>query len=416
MNNKFPIGFWNYPSLEMTELSDVDDWADCGMTLIMSPQFNHETSDKQKMLALLDRCHERNLDVIVCDSRAKWKGASTDEEAYRKGYREAYADFGNHPAVVGFYVGDEPHKSDNEDVYAACRIQLEEAPEKIPYLNLFPFYNVPDEFGHTDYAFGYKDYNEWIDDFIPKCKLSVLSYDRYTQMNEGKKGVYEYFEDLKIHYDLAKKLGIPMWTTLLCVGHFRYRMPSYEDLLWQFNTAVASGCKGIMWFYFRQLDATVNYRRAPINMLGQRTNTYYDLAEVLNSFHAVYGNLFQELDLDECYHVGESLGGYPLLRKGENDYVLKAEPVFDISGILSFFKSKSGDKYIAVVNNSTKESGKISLTLSGKIKELRRIYINRNERDIIKYHHDEGFEVTKEGIVYSPWLAPGQMNLYRIVE
>ena len=97
---KFPIGFWNYTSTGQLRAKDVKDWADLGMTMANSPEF-WEGCDKNVMLELLDACEEHGIKMILCDQRARWNGSVDDPEAYEKRFREAYEDFGRHPAALG---------------------------------------------------------------------------------------------------------------------------------------------------------------------------------------------------------------------------------------------------------------------------------------------------------------------------
>ena len=144
---KFPIGFWNY-TVGQLSARDVKDWVDLGMTMANSPEIMEEADDayKQVIREILDACAENDIKVNVCDHRARWKGASTDPEGYRARFLEAYEDFGKHPAVFGFHVGDEPSDERSfADSAAAHRIQLEAAPELTPFLNYLPYWNGQEE-------------------------------------------------------------------------------------------------------------------------------------------------------------------------------------------------------------------------------------------------------------------------------
>ena len=155
----FPMGFWNYTQTGQLGPKDVTDWSDCGMTLTMSPAFNPELHNKADLLALLDACAEKGVRLIVCDTRARWHGAAGDAAAYRARFQTAYEDFGRHPAVFGFHVGDEPRAADEADCVAACRIQQEVAPELTPFLNHFPWHSEINRLLET------KDYSSRLPDF-----------------------------------------------------------------------------------------------------------------------------------------------------------------------------------------------------------------------------------------------------------
>lgn len=404
--SSFPMGFWNYQKPEAIGVQDVKYWDECGMTLTFSPSYNPDTSKKEDMLATMDECAARGIKLIICDSRVIWFGASTDPDGYRRRFRAAYEDFGHHPATFGFHIGDEPNRQNTEDVIAAYNIQLEEAPELTPFINFLPFWE-------GEYV-GYKDVDEWISDVMPRANLKLLCYDRYTQQLPEVEGTDAYFYDLRRHYETAEKYNIPLWTTLLSVGHFRYRPPTFDDFNWQLSTAIASGCCGILWFMFYLRAPHSNYRLAPIDIFGERTKTYYDLQYVLRQFHATYADIFTHLKLASCYHVGKAFGGYSLFEENSRGDILSAEACQGISGIISFFKDEQGADYIAIVNTSKTESGQIALKISDNVKAFLRQGSAFANADALKYFHDEGLTRGENFSVFTPWLAPGQMNLYRI--
>ena len=68
---KYPIGFWNYTPTGMLGPEDVKDWADLGMTMAVSPEYNPAHHDKNALLAILDACAEYGIKVILSDSRAR---------------------------------------------------------------------------------------------------------------------------------------------------------------------------------------------------------------------------------------------------------------------------------------------------------------------------------------------------------
>lgn len=404
-NERFPIGFWNYRPIEKVTVEDVRAWADCGMTLTMSPSYIPSPDNRRRMLELLDECSRLGLRLILCDRRSGWEGASSDPDAYRARFREACADFAEHPAVYGFHVGDEPSRCHMDDVAAALRIQREEAPSLTPFLNLLPTWG-------GEYA-GYDNVDACFDDLAARVPLKLLCYDRYSQMNPEDEGTEAYFDDLRRYNALALRMGVPCWTTLLCVGHFRYRVPSEDDLRWQLSTALASGCRGILWFMFYLSAPNSNYRMAPINMFGEKTTTYTALRNVLRQFNATHADAFRTLTLRDCYHVRRAWGGYRLFAEGCDDAVTRVESLHGVDAIVSFFTGADGKKYLALTGNSKTESGQLALTVRKSAGRMVRVGPYAGNPDVQINFHDEGLSDCGDHFVYTPWLAPGQLNLYR---
>ncbi len=407
----FPIGFWNYSPIQLQKPSDVKDWHELGMTYANSPEYPANASDAERanMLAILDECEKYGIKVILCDARARWYGAATKPEAYRAKFREALADFGSHPAVFGFHVGDEPMNDEAfADAAAAHRLQLEEAPHLMPHINFNPYWK-----GQEATLLKALTFTDWAIRFKAEANLSLLCYDCYAQMNPGLEGLDFYYTNLKKFSDAARDAGLVPWTTLLSVGHFRYRCPSEDDLRWQLNTAVATGMKGILWFFVYERAPHSNYRVPPIDEFGERTETYTWLSRVNRHFQHQFGGFFLEAKHIATYHVGKSYGGFDLFEPNATDpTILDVTCEHGLPAVVGFFELE-GHRYVALVNNSPFESGLFKLTLPlGHT--LRRYCWNRELSDVKYDHHDAFYAETANSVIAGDWLAPGQMKLYMI--
>ena len=398
--DRFPIGFWNYTTGQLSA-KDVKDWVDLGMTMANSPEIT-ENTDKNVILEMLDACAENNIKMIMCDHRGLWHGASADPEGYRTRFRAAYGDFGKHPAVFGFHIGDEP--SDDRafaDCSAAYRIQLETAPELTPFLNYLPYWE-----GQEKTLLKASSYTEWVKRTADECGLKILSYDRYSQLNPGEEGIHLYFMNLRLAREAADLAGITPWTTLLSVGHFKYRCPNENDLRWQLSTAVVSGMEGIMWFFIYERECRVNYRLPPVDAFGERTETFNWLARTNKYFLHQYGDFFLRARRTKTVHVGKAYGGYELFEPGKtDDIVLDVTTSDNVPAILSFYEL-DGRKWVAVVNNSPTEDSRMMLTFSKKAKNLRRFSFHRQLIPIREFQEKDDCYIGGE------WHFPGQINLY----
>jgi len=109
--------------------------------------------------------------------------------------------------------------------------------------------------------------------------------------------------------------------------------------------------------------------------------------------------------------VGRAWGGYPLL--DGRDRVIRADSKFGTGLILSEFKHKDGNDYVMVVNNSQTESTQIDLWVRGRQPRLYRVGWEARE-DLITCGDGWNVERGEDFVVIHPWLAPGQMELYRV--
>lgn len=405
---KFPIGFWNYTKTGQLHAKDVDDWAELGMTMANSPEFDPNCK-KEDMLEILDACEKHDIKVILCDSRSRWNNAADEPEEYEKVFRQVYDDFGRHPAVMGFHVGDEPWSDKAfENCIAAHKIQLKVAPELTPHINFLPYWD-----GQEKDILKAPTFTDWAKRMAEQSDLRILCYDCYSQMNPGEDGVHNYYKNLRMYMDAADTTGIEPWTTLLSVGHFRYRVPNEDDLRWQLNTAVASGMKGILWFFVYERNPVSNYRLAPIDEFGNKTETFYRMSRVNRHFLTHFGDFFKDATHIATYHVGKAYGGYELFKPHEtSEDILDVTCDHGLPAVVGFFE-KDGGKYIAVVNNSTTESGLFQIHMAHGARELER-FTWEHKLTRVKYDHwDASYYENENEDVSGDWLAPGQMKLYR---
>lgn len=432
---KFPICFWNYATFDQMGENPVKDWVDAGFTMALSPVFRAGIDKPERMLKLLDECLENNISVIVDDKRCKWDGAIDDEINYRKNFTEMLNEFGKHDAVYGFYVGDEPRADKMDIALKAVKIQKEICPDKEPFINYNPYYDG------NEASLGGVDFEDWAHDFTTKSGIKQFSYDAYDQLNPDDAthtGINFYYKNLFKYTTVAKRENLPLWVTNLAVGHFRYRCPTEDDFRWQLNTTVASGANGAWWYFLYLRLPRLNYRLAPIDEYGNRTESYERLARIQNIFQHQFGTLFTNLIHDETYHTGLSFGGYSLLPYNTHKYLKEVVAKNEVPGLVSFFHTKENEIYMAFVNNSQTESDVFTFKFTKNVKEIYRVVYGLPPEKTVLTEKDEKYPVfqTKNGsyetnclkndnanncfadngkLYNSAWLAPGQMEVYRIV-
>ena len=404
----FPLGFWNYQDAGDQGPKDVADWVQCGMTLTMGPEYVDGRHDKGAMLALLDEAQKQGIRLILCDHRARWQGASSDPEQYRARFQAALDDFGHHPAVFGFHVGDEPDDEAQEDAITALKIQGEMAPHLVAFLNHLPYYpGAQQRVGTT------LPYTEYLKQFAIHSRAKLLCYDCYSQMNEGDEGTQQYFANLRMYAEAANACGIPWWTTLLSVGHFRYRCPSEDDIRWQLYTALASGCRGILWFFFYMVTSH-NFRLSPIDEHGERTQTYTSISRIQRSFLKKEAPTLMKLKVTRIAHINRAYGGFNLFEQGDDDLLFRVDTTNHLPAIVTWYDHEDGGKYLSVVNNSPYESMSITTRLKGEHRVFRVDFGPKHTELVMTKWGDTSFFVGEGRTVMSTWLAPGQMELYRI--
>jgi hypothetical protein len=401
--SKYPISFWSNISMHQLVPDAPGMWRDLGITLAMSPSYS--AGDKGEVIKLLNRSAELDIKVIMRDYRTHWRNLTKlGEKGYRELFQQVLDDYGSNAAVYGFFAGDEPDTTSAPDAFAALRIQGEMAPQLTAYLNLLPW------FSWLAPRFGTSNLSDYLDRVVSEGNAKLLSYDCYAQMQSEFDGLDVYFENLKGYYLATKRLGVPFFNIALSCGHYRYRCPTKDDLQWQLGTSVAHGAAGVSWYVIQTPGINDNYRNAPINQLGERTQAFTDMSEVNRVFNNYCGEIITELKIDTCYHVGKAYGGMPLFEPFGN--VLEVESNDDVPLIFSRFHDKAGKTYYIVCCNSPVETTYVSITMKTGLNLMRCNYGNRFSS--IGAHTDPiGEKDVQEGQTAGIWLSPGQIALLK---
>jgi hypothetical protein len=405
---RYPISFWSYTNLtahsQYMDEAEVAEWADAGFTVPQSPNYDfNNVRQKAQILNMLDWASKYGMKLILCDPRCY---ARKDFTEYTDGVRSAIADFGKHPALFGFHIGDEPDADMKDSFFECYRIQKEFAPDLHPFANLLPFFPGIEKRAGTD------TWANYLDEYAKKSNADLLSYDCYVQMNPGDAGWNNYYENLRLYREASIRNGIPFWNTLLSVGHFRYRCPNYDEIRWQFNTTLACGANGILWFFYYMREPHDNYRLSPVDENWEKTQTYYDIRRVQKSFHKRYGDLFTRLVCTRVTFYPKAYGGGEIF--SPNGIVSRILPDAQNHPILiGEFTDAEGDRYVMIVNNSMTDSVNVGITFPGKDVKVFSWNWSGSEYEGGAYCASE---MTRDdnGLTVRHWLAPGQEAVYRV--
>lgn len=394
---QFPIGFWNYAPIAVFDEAKVQEWQDAGMTLTMGPEYEATPENVAHMKRILEWAGQRNIGVIVCDPRTRAPGPLPGDFAQR--VKAAVADFQDCKAVFGFHVLDEPDAEQFPHVCQAVRTVKEAAPSWTPFVNLLPWHLGVEK------RVGYDDWLTYLDAFTEQSGIAFLCYDCYSQMNPEKSGWPMYFRNLRDYGEAARRRNIPFWTTILSVGHFHYRCPSEDDIRWQFNTAIAYGAQGILYFFFYMRQPHDNYRLSPIDEFWDRAPGFESLKRTNKGFAKRYGRLFLDLKFEKAMQWPEPVSGCAPF--APDDLIRSVNADGDRAVVVSRFSDKQNRPWVVLVNNSTEESALASLVFEGAGTEV--FQMNWSAQEV-----PSGVEPGDNAVKVSHWLAPGQMEVYRV--
>ncbi len=407
----YPVTLHNYTNFgeEGGTVQAVDEWHELGITVGKTPA-GAGGEDKAKTLAMLDRCAEHGMMCFVNDHRCSRTVVMNggDEDDVRRGMEAALTDYGQHPALMGFEVGDEPAQKNIGPVFRTHGIHREMAPNLTPFLSIGAYSPGAIEW------MGLRSYGRYLEELEIVGKSRVFFHNNYalaakdTPVDERRES---FFLTAKMYADKALELGndISNWITLCCVPHGYIPDLNCDDIRWQMHAAAACGYKGFAW-YLLYVGRFQNYRNSPINMLGRKTDMYYALADEQNKFHRTVGKTLAKLKFQKATFIGGSYGGWSKYLDSE---LVKATMVFGdhYPVIISEFKDADGGDYVAITNNSPDQMGNALITWHGQPK-LSQIGWDGEEFKPRKYFDDEWPE--NPSLQTCTALAAGQMELFRV--
>ena len=388
---------WMYNPIADFTTDELDLWENCGMTVPMAPVMTTEDNDPGELIPFLDRARDKEMSLIAKFHDLSFGSVQRLGEAeVERRFVKAYEALKGHPALHGFYAGDEPSsKEDFEALYTCLGIMKKHAPELKPYVNLVG--NMPSIDPET---LGGRTLPEWFSYIKEEFGDVSFSYDMYTPMINDD-CIPPYFNEVKTIVESAEACGTPVWANALSSAHYAFRKPTEHELLWQITVSAACGCKGTVWFRFYDRTLGHEYFGSPIDEYGNKTDTYYGILRSQRRFNDHYGSLMLKLKRKSTFINGEKFKtNYPKYDKDAHDGV-KVNAYDDL--VISCFEDDAGREYMAVVNLSMNTHATVNFEYDTEKYALLEQLLN-GER--------EGYTPP-----FAEWgvnLYAGQMRLYRI--
>ena len=364
----FKIGFWNYVDTGVLDNAQaVNDWKELGMNLPMSFEFDPKRHDQAQMIDLLNKCGEKGMQVIVCDKRVNFRTYhKIGEEAFKEGVKGAVEDFGSHPAVFGFHVGDEPNKTEWESAVNAFKIVKEAAPKLQPFINMLPYWDEDNFFDSLGVP--RERYGELCTDYMKRAGADLISYDYYGECAyfEKERFINVYFKNLNIFREAAEKNDGDFFCCPLCVAHWSLREPNEDELKWQISTAIAHGARGLMWFFIYERTLDGSFRMSPIDLFWKRTPMFDRVSRQNRIFSEFYAKRLEGYRFDRVWHYVQALGDTPYFT-GTDELPTLKHIINAVPTAVSRFVNDEGKVAYIIVNLSQTEPTKIQPTFTGAL-------------------------------------------------
>lgn len=366
---RFPLMAWDYADDKAT----FEAMRDAGITSVAFVP-----------IKALDLCLQCDLQAIVHDERlsgAAYHGPF-DGEAVARNLPEIIKEIGDHPAVLGYHLRDEPSAEQYPELAKGIAAVHELAPGKWAYVNLFP--------GDGE------SYDKYLEDFITVCKPKVLSYDRYTTLvkDEFNPGFWSNLSQMR---DMALKHKLPFWNVVLTATHWQYRELTEADYRMEIFGSLAYGVEGIGFYKFMSCSLPIlqapdlgNFRNAPLDQFGEKTPAWHWLRNVNRQVHNL-APVLMKLESNDVYHIG---GAMPARNHGPSETSLVKHIPDGEFVIGDFTHRESGKRYVMIVNRSMTNSQRCVPEFHTPPSEVK--YVSPVTGEILPY------------IAWAYYLAPGQ--------
>ena len=378
------------PNLEMR----YREAKECGLTALM--QGFGTTEDARKCLDMAQRAGIK----LLFSNRKLFEADGSQFAAAVK----------DHPALMAYYVRDEPSVDDFGNLGRAVRaIQAVDSVHPC----------IVNWFGRVDrmqYWYHVPTFEEYIDRFVKQVPTPILSFDQYPVLNPGlfPTPVFRpatgdchlqtnWYHSLETVLDTSKKTGRPYWAfALSCALRHKpgndYPIPTEGHLRLQQNSNLAYGAQGL-WYY--------SYHASPKNpgkMFSQghplasdgRRCTVYDRMRRVNAELQRRAFVFLGATVEKVRHTGETVPlGTTRLEEGDLPQWAKSLETPDGGAVVSRLVN-GGKEYLAVVNRSPDKELTLGLDLAPGVKRIR----------------DDGTIVDAAVYTKEYWLDPGAMEVF----
>lgn len=378
-----------------------------------------EAVDKTENLDLLSLAEKYNMGVFLDDTRIN-NNTTTEELA---GY---LSDYTNYRSYLGTSIVDEPYTStygkqhydkgiQPMEQYAGISKLVNSYSNMWGYVNLNPLtymlYNPDwrslvseDGLDWTNYWKKYEQdyddmlsvYGKYLDDYLTTYQPKMISYDYYVFDQKTIAGsqftTKAYFDNMAIVREKALEYNIPFWVSVQAGSNWNDSMsemdsnlnpdktPTQGEMLWNVNTSLAYGAKGLTyfpliqpyWFAYAE-GGTWDYGRNGLLGANGQPTAWYDRAKKTNAWISEIDHILMNAESKKVLAVGSTAleetsltsSSYgPLTSVSTDKFFVQAQAivgVFDYQGKTAFY----------VVNYKTDESQNIklnfekSLTYSG---------------------------------------------------
>lgn len=284
-------------------------------------------------------------------------------------FRARLKQYRSHPAFVGHEVFDEPGRVHFPLLKFAYELYRTVCPDSLFFVNLQPEYS-PDYYlanGMWTKPDPQADitYRQYLDGYFDGLKPDMFSCDFYPMVAEAGVVKSGYFRQLSIMAEYSLKYDVPYWVYIQsCTWDSTSRKPNVSEILWQVNTSLSFGAKGMQYFCFftPYSNPPERYNAAIIDYFGEPTDIF-PAVKSANKFAADYSDVFLK-----SQYLGTAMYGIsPDSVKVDNIWLPEHFARVEGNAVVGGFCSGEVYYYLIVNNSIADNMSEIVVYLQGSV-------------------------------------------------
>jgi len=238
--NDFSIIAYSGPPQDETNLERYQEMAEAGFEYLVP---SNGANGKVENIMAMDLAQQVGMKVIPIDTRYMPFRIKQEISMDSLAVETIVNDYKDHPALAAYVVRDEPSGKLFTDIKTMSDVFNKHDSEHPALVNALPSY------GGLEWL-AFDDYRSYVKAYIDILKPVLFSYDYYP-LRIGHTEYDGWYSDLSIIREETRKAGIPFIAFIQSQGIKNgLRIPNRAEILWQANTLLAYGSRGIAWFSY----------------------------------------------------------------------------------------------------------------------------------------------------------------------
>lgn len=361
---------------------------------------NDYTLHREAVLRNLKLAEKYGMDVYVTDSATRSVDADANMDDYFNELK-AYKSFKgitivDEPVTEEYGPGDcwEKGVMRMEDFQNQSRM-VNASKEYHGYVNLFPMYDWLAKDNNADVQ-----YRVYWEKCMEMLRPKVLSWDHYpfdlykshdiTEINQV------YFRNLATIRELSIKYNVPFWSYVQAgsswsdnentVLESKNDTPTRSQMLWNVNTALAYGAKGIQYFpimqpYFFSYanDNSHDFERNGLIGANGVPTSWYPYAKHINELITIVDEVLMPATSEKILAIGKKAKTETKITEDRDDILVSVDA--ENGALIGVFKYEDKTAYY-VVNYDMEKEEKSSISLHFNEEKSGRVFSREGEKSM----------------------------------